>query len=529
MLFKKYSNLLKTIYFFLFLFVPFGIVYAQSYIPLAQLPGVTQTGTNLGEYLAAIFNIGIGLAVVLSILMIVIAGIQLIGGAASPSAQKSAREKIQNVLFGLLLAVGSWLVVYTINPQLILGTFELTPVTSVPTVVLTSLPPSVSNISSSSLTPTTPTNSITPPSISTQLIEPVVEIQPTTVSYPSYYATPEVVTASDIDTTNDYSMMQDCISNYVSGICDSADLDSNGIIDSADLSLLNNTWKYNANGDDVIDLSVNDLPITSCFFKIKVAVSCLDETGDWEGDSDGRDDRWNNPTCYSANWYMRSADELETKCASDSYGDLVLINENLVRRGVTMFTGVPSKSLSSLSSYLFDNCNDDENLPCYRFGYGAARSKIIYYTFANFDTDNNSWADFAGQDPLADFNGDGVVDDTDSRFVELMRNGVGTPDNSFVGDSIEFKNIGIPPTFSINALESLIFDSSSFTDREVVEYCINKPSIMGCATADIDGSCSSSNDFLSCPITQDDLNKFDVDIPKFDINGDGVVNFKNPS
>jgi len=531
MLFKKYSNLVKII-FFLLSFIFAEIVYAQNYVPLVELPGVTQTGTSLGEYIAALFNIGIGLAVVLTVLMIVIAGVELIGGASSPSVQKDARNKIQNALLGLLLAMSSWLIVYTINPQLIIGTFELTPVVYVPPVVPTSLPAPTPNnlpLSPSLAIPTTESTSAVIPVSPIRLPPPVSESQSVLESSPIYSAPVESRTASDIDTSNDFNMVKDCISGYVSEVCDSADLDSNGVVNSSDLSLLVSSWKYNTNGDDVVNFAITP-PITSCFLKVSPVNRCIDETGDYEGDSDGVDDRWGIP-CYSTDWYAKSATALGVDCASDRYGDLVMINENLVRRGVTMFTGAPKISLGSLFNDLFRYCDDSESPPCYNYLYGRDRSKIIYYTFANFDTDSNKWADFTGQDTVADFNGDGIVNDIDSRFVDLMRNGVGTPSGDFVGDSVEFKNIGIPPTFSVNAIEALVFDGSGFTDREVVEYCIGKPAIMGCASSDLDASCleNTGNSFLDCLVTQDDLNKFDIDVPTFDINGDGIVNFKQPS
>ncbi len=100
--------------------VVFNVASAQTYVPLAPLPGVTAgQGIGLGNYVNAIFKIGIGLAGVFAVLMIVIGGVQYIGGAANPSARSEAKGKITNAIFGLLLALSAWLILYIINPDLL--------------------------------------------------------------------------------------------------------------------------------------------------------------------------------------------------------------------------------------------------------------------------------------------------------------------------------------------------------------------------------------------------------------------------
>ncbi|GMQ95341.1 MAG: hypothetical protein BMS9Abin13_454 [Patescibacteria group bacterium] len=92
--------------------------FAQGYVPLAPLPGV-KAGTGLGEYIQTLFQIGIGIAGVLAVLMLVVAGIEYIGGAGNPAAKSDAKERIRNALFGLILALSSWLILNTLNPDLL--------------------------------------------------------------------------------------------------------------------------------------------------------------------------------------------------------------------------------------------------------------------------------------------------------------------------------------------------------------------------------------------------------------------------
>ena len=116
--FKQKKNLWILLYLTILLsLVSINIANAQ-YIPLAPLPGIDGQSITLGGYVSAAFKIGIGLAGVFAVLMIVISGVQFIGGAASPSARTEATGRITNALFGLIIALGAWLLLNTINPDL---------------------------------------------------------------------------------------------------------------------------------------------------------------------------------------------------------------------------------------------------------------------------------------------------------------------------------------------------------------------------------------------------------------------------
>jgi len=126
---KKNIVLFILLLFAVFLFW-LSTVNAQGYVPLAPLPGVPAgQETDIGSYLGSIFKIGIGLAGVFAVLMIIISGIQFIGGAASPSAHTEAKERMVNAILGLILALGSWLILNTINPNLLKTNLELAEVT----------------------------------------------------------------------------------------------------------------------------------------------------------------------------------------------------------------------------------------------------------------------------------------------------------------------------------------------------------------------------------------------------------------
>ena len=111
-----------------FLFT-FGVtVFAESvqYVPLAPLPGVSEAGSpvSLETYLSGMFTLGLGIAVVLAVVMLVVAGIEYIGGAASESVKTDAKERIWHALLGLLLAFASWIILNEINPNLLNISFD---------------------------------------------------------------------------------------------------------------------------------------------------------------------------------------------------------------------------------------------------------------------------------------------------------------------------------------------------------------------------------------------------------------------
>lgn len=92
----------------------------RSYQLLAPLPGLTEVegSTGLSQYLNAMFRMGIGIAGLLAVVMIVICGIKFMTSEAV-SSKSDAKSCIQNAVFGLLLALSSYLILRTINPQLL--------------------------------------------------------------------------------------------------------------------------------------------------------------------------------------------------------------------------------------------------------------------------------------------------------------------------------------------------------------------------------------------------------------------------
>lgn len=137
-----------------FSLVAFGgaidFVYAvdnSSYVPLAPLPGttmgdcVTKDGktsgctTDINTYIPGIFNLAIGIAGVLAVLMIVIGGVEYMTTDAIKGISEG-KERINNALWGLLLVLVSYILLWTINPKLTIFDLSVKKIDDVNVVIL---------------------------------------------------------------------------------------------------------------------------------------------------------------------------------------------------------------------------------------------------------------------------------------------------------------------------------------------------------------------------------------------------------
>ncbi len=92
-----------------------------TYCLLEPLPGgfteVAPT-TGLASYLSIIFKVILGIITVLSVVMIIVGGVQYLTTDAI-GGKEYGKETITNAIGGLVLALGSWLLLNTINPDLL--------------------------------------------------------------------------------------------------------------------------------------------------------------------------------------------------------------------------------------------------------------------------------------------------------------------------------------------------------------------------------------------------------------------------
>lgn len=106
-----------------------------------QVGGLSQA--TLSQYLGAAFNLGIGMAAVLSVVFIMIGGFRYLT-AAGGGAVEPAKAMIKNSIVGLVLALLSYTLLQTVNPQLL--SLQLPPIKLVKAVYLSQLAASSADI-----------------------------------------------------------------------------------------------------------------------------------------------------------------------------------------------------------------------------------------------------------------------------------------------------------------------------------------------------------------------------------------------
>lgn len=126
----------RAILLFAILFVLFGpAVLAQRELEVQYptVPGTvaptTVEGTQLPEYVKYIFNFAIALAGLVAFGVLVWGGIRYLTSAGDPSKLSDTKDQIFAAFLGLIILLSSYLILTTINPQLVI--FEIKEITGV--------------------------------------------------------------------------------------------------------------------------------------------------------------------------------------------------------------------------------------------------------------------------------------------------------------------------------------------------------------------------------------------------------------
>lgn len=121
----KNKKLLIT-YYILLITLPVAV---SAYELLAPLPGegLADETVEVGfsDYLSWIFKFALLAAAFLAVIQITIGGVQYTIGGASESARSDAKKRIEQAIWGLLLALAAVLILYTINPDLVKNGFSI--------------------------------------------------------------------------------------------------------------------------------------------------------------------------------------------------------------------------------------------------------------------------------------------------------------------------------------------------------------------------------------------------------------------
>ena len=106
----------------------------SDYTALAPIPGVSDTTTlktvsgatsmPVSTVLKGIFVFAMGFAAAAAVFMIILGGIQYMS-TDSITGKRSGKERIQKALIGLGLVISAWVLLYTINPQILSLNFSV--------------------------------------------------------------------------------------------------------------------------------------------------------------------------------------------------------------------------------------------------------------------------------------------------------------------------------------------------------------------------------------------------------------------
>ncbi|MFA5777644.1 MAG: pilin [Parcubacteria group bacterium] len=134
----------KNKFFLLFLFLIIGTFFfyrainavgPYDYTALEPIPGTANTGADLKLYIEAIYKFAIWTVGIAAVLMLTIGGFMYMVSAGNTSKMDTAKKIVTDAILGLIIALGAYLILYVINPDLVkititmksLGTTTTTP------------------------------------------------------------------------------------------------------------------------------------------------------------------------------------------------------------------------------------------------------------------------------------------------------------------------------------------------------------------------------------------------------------------
>ena len=102
------------------IFVSANFMVAKAYEPLVRIPGLPPAGPiNLSQYIVGLYNFLLSIVGIVAVMMLIIGGMKYIAAAGNASVISDAKDTIWNAILGLLLALLSWVIVSTINPDVL--------------------------------------------------------------------------------------------------------------------------------------------------------------------------------------------------------------------------------------------------------------------------------------------------------------------------------------------------------------------------------------------------------------------------
>lgn len=90
-----------------------------KWTPLVKIPGMPTGDAPLGGYIVALYNFLLGAIGIIAMIMLVYGGFRYMTSAGNPTAMGDAKDIFYSAIIGLALALISYLIIGTINPELL--------------------------------------------------------------------------------------------------------------------------------------------------------------------------------------------------------------------------------------------------------------------------------------------------------------------------------------------------------------------------------------------------------------------------
>ncbi|MBI5400639.1 MAG: hypothetical protein HZB12_00775, partial [Candidatus Yonathbacteria bacterium] len=499
-------------------------------------------------------------------------------------AKSDAKERIIGALIGLGLILTSWLILNSINPNLVNFNLNLP---AVGETVATAPPAGGAQATwnGTGINTSTLSGGGANPALGTAVALGTVVSSVSPVSAASAVAGPSMggatvadagtivadlgvlaqsVFNSQMNKINDHSIIEHCKGNITEPLCNKTHLiDGINTTDADVISFINRAYPLDANSNGTLELE-DSTPAAakSCFFKFSTAsippllphqLPYYEwDMGSWylgpAGCGGSGITQPPSSLCGGNDGWL-SYSKLGGVCAVDNgflgapFGFVYMASGMPPTDGgmggqysdfKTWVTGASSGNTVNLSTlfvrtFLSRPSTIDTPTDPY---LESTIGKITYATVAQYDLNNDGIADFGagGADMVAfnackggavsgvcaqaDFNGDSVIDDRDLSFVKFMRSEVlnawalcnGDPNNPTT----------CPLGRKLNYFESMFFDPSGYTDKQIIMYCLGRIKSEKCIQANVDQDTSQT-------VNSADLNLFNSVAPTLDFNGDGKV------
>jgi len=116
----KTNNALFLLLFLVIAVFPLFSEATMNYTPMEQIPGSTTTSsTDWCTYLSYIYKFGLWAVGIAALLMISIGGFMYISSAGNNASMEKAKGVITDAVAGLVVALSAWILLNTINPNLV--------------------------------------------------------------------------------------------------------------------------------------------------------------------------------------------------------------------------------------------------------------------------------------------------------------------------------------------------------------------------------------------------------------------------